>query len=50
LGPIPAHESATVKITLRIGEMGSDGFVAVVRSYDPDPNTANNIVAPKPAK
>lgn len=43
LGSIPAHGSATVTVKLNVRDRGNGGYTAVVRSYDPDPDTSNNI-------
>lgn len=43
LGSIPARGTATVKVHLRVRDRGLGGYVAVVRSFDPDPDTSNNI-------
>ena len=43
LGSIPGHGTATVKVKLHVQSRGNGGYVAVVRSFDPDPDTTNNI-------
>ena len=43
LGSIPARSEATVKVSIRVINRGSGGFCAVVRSFDPDPDTTNNV-------
>lgn len=43
LGSVPARGSATVQVKLSIQSRGNGGYVAVVRSFDPDPDTSNNI-------
>jgi uncharacterized repeat protein (TIGR01451 family) len=42
-GPIAAHGSATLKVKIDIQNRGNGGYCAVVRSFDPDPDTSNNI-------
>jgi uncharacterized repeat protein (TIGR01451 family) len=43
LGSVRAHGSATVQVKLHIENRGTGGYTAVVRSFDPDPDTSNNI-------
>jgi len=44
LGPIRANRSATVQVTIKLGDVHPDGFVAAVRSFDPGTNTKQRSI------
>ncbi len=43
LGSIKAHNSATLRVKINVQTRGAGGYCAVVRSFDPDPDTSNNV-------
>lgn len=46
LGSVPAHRSTVLDVKVKIGPMRRPTFYAVVRSFDFDPNTLNNMAMP----